>query len=281
MWGVYSCGGETPTKAAAAAPNLARILLIPHAIVPDSGTYAGTRFAVDLNEAFTPVCTTQSDQNCQSYWPSYFLNGIKTWADAARPVPLAIDRTTGNPTAADSTAMWASIRAMEADLGRSLYTPALFKGYTSPGYTTGMVLASLDPTVAPFTGYTNWSWDAQGALYQAKVRLASSQIFANQSMVTHELNHALGFHHTCRWATVMGGYGCPQQGRLTPNDVAYYHLADVVRKRAAAVNPTWSIVEALQGVRVVERGMASSNAMPSALAAVRSRLGLPGEDGSP
>ena len=118
-------------------------------------------------------------------------------------------------------------------------------------------------------------------LYQAKVRLASSQIFASQTTVTHELNHALGFHHTCRWATVMGGYGCAQQGRLTANDVAYYHLADLVRKRALAVNPTWSIVEALQGVRVVELGMASSNAMPSALAAVRSRLGLPGEDGSP
>jgi hypothetical protein len=154
-------------------------------------------------------------------------------------------------------------------------------GYSSPGYTVGMVLVSRDATVAPFAGFTNWSWDAQGVIYQAKARLASSGIFANTSTVTHELNHALGFHHTCRWSTVMGGYGCPQQARFTPGDVAYYHLAELVRRRALAVSPTWSILEALQGVRVLELGLATSDAIPSQLLPLRSKLGLPGSDGAP
>ena len=100
--------------------------------------------------------------------------------------------------------------------------------------------------------------------------------------ITELLNHALGFHHTCRWSTVMGGYGCPQQSRLTSSDVAYYHLAEMVRRKASAVNPTWSIVEALQGVRVLELGVAANNAMPSPMVLQsRARLPLPGGDRSP
>ncbi|MEP6730748.1 MAG: Ig-like domain-containing protein [bacterium] len=267
--------------AANLAPNTQRVLLIPHFVVPDSGTYAGHTYRVDLNDAFIPVCTTVSDANCQSYWPSYYLSGIKNWADAARPIPLAIDRTVGSVSANDSVAMWATIRAMEADLGRSLYKPAAFTGYTSPGYTTGMVLASQDASVAPFAGYTNWTWNGQGMITQAKTRLVSSQVFANTSTVTHELNHALGFHHTCRWSTVMGGYGCSQQLHLSSTDVAYYHLAELVRRKAAATNPTWSVVEALQGVRVVELGMPSSSAIPASLLPLRALIALPGSDGAP
>jgi hypothetical protein len=133
----------------------------------------------------------------------------------------------------------------------------------------------------PFSGYTNWSWDGQGEVYEAKTRLASSSMFANTGTVTHELNHALGFHHTCRWSTVMGGYGCPQQARLTSGDVAYYHLAELVRRRALVVSPTWSIVEALQGARVIELGLAASDAIPLQLLLLRAKLALPGCDGAP
>lgn len=266
---------------AGAVPVNPRILLVPHTVVIDSGTYAGRAMAVDLDEAFTPVCTTTSDANCQSYWPSYWLPGIKTWADESRPIPVAFDRTAGVVTPADSLVIWATMTQMEADLGRRLFKPAAFTAYTSTGYTNGMILISNDPTVAPFAGYTNWFWDAQGVLYQAKIRLASANIFANASTSTHELNHALGFHHTCKWSTIMGGYGCGQISRLSVWDVAYYHLAEMVRRRSKATSATWSIAEALQGVRVVALGLAPSNALSDALRPMLSKSGLPGSDAAP
>lgn len=266
---------------AGVVPLNARILLIPHTVVPDSGTYAGRLLAVDLNEAFTPVCTTTSDANCQSYWPSYWLPGIKTWADDSRPIPVALDRTTGPITATDSLAIWAIMTAMEADLGRRLFKPAAFTAYTSTGYTTGMILISNDASVAPFAGYTNWFWDAQGVVYQAKIRLARTQIFATPGTSAHELNHALGFHHTCRWATIMGGYGCGQQSQLTVSDVAYFHLAEMVRRRTKATSATWSIDAGLQGARVIELGLAPSAALPTVLLPTLARAGLPGSDAAP
>ena len=257
-----------------------RIVLVPHVVVPDSGTYKGIPYTVDLNEAFTPVCTNTTDANCQSYWPSYWVTGIKNWPDAARPVPLAIDRTTGPVSSNDSTTMWAIIRTMEADLGRSLYRPAMFTT-ASNGFTNGMVLASFDPTLTGFAGYTNWNWDGSGALIAAKMRLAGSQYFSASSIVSHELTHALGFSHTCRWQTIMGGYGCAQQQRLGVMDVAYYHLAEMVRRKTASIGANWSVAESLAGVRVLELGIVSADAIPAGLRAALTKIGQPGSDASP
>lgn len=262
-------------------PTGARILLVPHFITPDSGSYAGQPVPVNLDNAFSAVCSNTADANCQSYWPSYWISGIKMWPDAARPIPLALDRTTSSVSAADSVALWGTIRAVESDLGRQLYKPAMFAVYTSPGYSVGMMLVSRDSAIAPFAGYTNWNWDGQGMLFQAKVRLASTSVFANGSVVSHELTHGQGFSHTCRWSTIMGGYGCGQTSRLSSSDVAYYHLAQMVRAKMIALSPTWSIVESLQGVRVIEFSLAPSDAIPRALVPLLSRGSLPGSDGAP
>ncbi|MEP6622660.1 MAG: Ig-like domain-containing protein [bacterium] len=264
------------------APSGAKLLLVAHSVVPDSGTYAGRTLPVDLNAAFTPVCTTAGDANCQSYWPAYWVGGIKMWPDRARPVPLAIDRTTMAAVAGtDSIGLWATIRNMEADLGRSLFAPANFKPYTSTGYTAGMVLVSIDPTVAPFSGYTNWGWDANGEVTQARVRFAASRYFSSGGITSHELNHSLGLHHTCVWATIMGSYGCPIEPRMSASDVAYFHLALHVRDKVNALDPTWSIMEALQGVRVIELGIPSSNATPLSMRSMLTRVGTSGSDSAP
>ena len=262
-------------------PTNARILLIPHAITPDSGTYAGSKFDVSLNEAFIPVCTDTSNANCQGYWPSYFLTGIKNWSDAARPIPVAFDRTTSPVAAADSMGFWDVIRAMEADVGRKLYRPANFRGYTSTGYTRDTVLVSIDPSLVGFAGYSNWNWDGQGVIYQARVRFSQARWLTQSSVVTHELNHVLGFHHTCRWQTVMGGYGCPQEIRMSGTDVAYFHLAEQVRRQSTTFKPTWSINEGLQGTRVLELGLPASDALPLALAAHFLKTPAPGADAAP
>ncbi|MES2177262.1 MAG: Ig-like domain-containing protein [Gemmatimonadota bacterium] len=266
-----------------AAPVNSRIVLVPHTVVPDSGTYAGKSFAVDLNEAFTPVCPySPVDANCQSYWPNYWLSGgIKNWPDAARPIPLAIDRTPGPATAADSTAMWTIIRIMEADLGRQLFKPVIFSGYTTPGYTNGQVLVSFDASLSGFAGYTNWFWDASASVVYARIRLAGAQYFARSDIVSHELTHALGFSHTCRWTTIMGGYSCTQTTRLSQTDVAYYHLAELVRRKSAAVSATWSVQEGLDGVRVLELKLPAPDAVSANVFALKSRIGLPGSDASP
>ncbi len=99
--------------------------------------------------------------------------------------------------------------------------------------------------------------------------------------MTHEFTHALGFSHTCRWATVMGGYGCSQQGRLPSGDDAYYHLAEMVRRQVRALAPTWGIAEALQGDRVIELGMSVADAIPLKLRPLLSRSERAGSDGAP
>jgi hypothetical protein len=258
-----------------------RMLLIPRTITPDSGSYKGQQFAVDMNEAFTAVCGDLTNANCQSYWPSYFLSGIKNWADASRPIPLALDRTTGAIAATDSIALWNIISAMEADMGRKLFKPVNFTSFTTTGYTSGEVLVSYDPSLTGFGGYTNWSWDAQGVIYQARTRVSQVNYLSQPGLMTHELNHALGFHHTCRWTTVMGGYGCSQAAKLTGNDVAYYHLAEQVRRQVELFKPTWSVSSALQGERVLELGVPVTNALPITLSPLFT-LSLPSRsDGAP
>jgi hypothetical protein len=258
------------------------VLLVPKIVVPDSGTYAGRRVPVSLDRAFTAVCTDTANSDCQSYWPSYWLAGIKMWPDAARPIPLAIDRTGAGATigAADSTALWAIIRQMEASLGRRLYRPATFAAYTTPGYQSGTVLATLDPTLAANSGYTNWWWDAQGNMYQARVRFGSLAMFSRPGLVSHELTHAQGFSHTCAWPTVMGGYGCGSSSSLSESDVAYYHLAQLVRRRTAELRPTWGVREALAGERVLELGNLTLQAAPLALRSWSLLLPAAGSDSS-
>lgn len=244
-------------SAGVAPPTATTVLLVPHAIVIDSGTHVGRSVPISLNSAFTPVCTTAGEANCQSYWPSYWMSGIKMWPDAARPVPLALDRTGSGASlrAADSTSLWAIIRQMETDLGRRLYTPVNFTAYTSPGYQTGAVMVTVDPSLAASTAYANWDWNGQGMLYQGKVRFGSPAGLALQSLTAHELLHTQGFSHTCQWGTVMGGYGCSSVGQLSPNDVAYFHLAQLARRRTAELRPTWGIAEALAGERRLEMGI--------------------------
>jgi hypothetical protein len=256
--------------AAGVAPGSGtKVLLVPRDFVADSGTYAGTRVSIDLDKAFTPVCTTAGESNCQSFWPAYFLTGIKMWPDSVRPVPLAIDRTGvgGAIQASDSVRMWVTIRQMEADLGRHLYEPAMFTAYTTTGYTTGMVLVTVDPTVGATQAYTNWSWNGRSDLYQARSRFGAAALLSSSNLVTHELLHAQGFHHTCQWTTVMGGYGCGSVPRLSENDVAYYQMAQLIRRRTRALLPTWGLAEALSGQRVIEMGMT-----PAAAVALRRSL---------
>jgi hypothetical protein len=69
--------------------------------------------------------------------------------------------------------------------------------------------------------------------------------------------------------------------RLSASDVAYYHLAQLVRAKSAAFAPTWSISESFQGARVIEFGLPPTDAIPRALRPMLARASLPGNDGAP
>lgn len=255
----------------ATLPGSLRPLLVPRAVaLPAAGSYAGTTLPVSLRDAFTPVCTTFSNPNCNSFFPQDWLNGVALWPAASLPVPLAFDRggAAGAITAADSAAFWTIVRQMERDLGRPLFRPATLTDLTaldSKGYSAGAVLVSLDPTLGPTGGYTNWVSSLDLGITAARSRFGAGALLSSSPLVTHELLHALGFHHTCAWTTVMGGYGCGSAGGATVGDAAGFALAYQVRTAQLGGAPTTGLAAARAGELRLELGVLASRDVPDAV----------------
>jgi hypothetical protein len=91
--------------------------------------------------------------------------------------------------------------------------------------------------------------------------------------MTHELLHALGFHHTCAWPTVMGGYGCASAAGATQSDAAAFTLANQIRRAIVANSPTTGLGDALRGEQLRELGITAARTadLPIPFASVLSR----------
>lgn len=252
----HSISKQIPSGSVVAAA--ARPLLIPESETFTSPSYGTSSVAISLQSAFTRVCSDDSNANCNSFFPQLWLSGlVPLWAASDFPIQLAFNHsaTTTPITASDSIALWTVIHQMEADVGRPLFKPVDFSSLTAPdanGFSPKAVLVWVDNTLTGFSGYTNWIWDANQNMVAAKTRVRLNTYLSNRSLMSHELLHALGFHHTCAWVTVMGGYGCPSAAGITQSDAAAFNLGYQARAAIVAQKPTTTFGDALRGEQLLE-----------------------------
>ena len=242
-------------------PTALRPMLVPENSVFSTPAYPSSTVAVSLQSAFQRVCTDDTNANCNSFFPQIWKSSVILWSDADLPVPLAFYTTasTSPITASDSIALWGIIAQMENELGRTLFVPATLSSLAAPpdanGYSRKAALVWVDSTLSGFAGYTNWIWDGNLDMLASKTRVTRNSALANRSLMTHELLHALGFHHTCAWTTVMGGYGCASAAGATKADVAGFALAYQARRTILASAPTTTLGDALRGEQIREAGI--------------------------
>jgi hypothetical protein len=249
------------TSSNRAASMAVRPLLVPRRSTFATPAYPSATIDVSLQSAFARVCTDDTNANCNSFFPQIWKSSVILWADADLPVPLAFNRATGAISATDSIAMWAVIDQMQRELGRQLFVPIDFSQVLAPdanGFSRKAVLVSVDATLSGFSGFTNWIWDSGFNMLASKTRVRLNSFLADRSLMTHELLHALGFHHTCAWVTVMGGYGCTSAAGATQADVAAFTLGYQIRRAIIATPPTTTLADALRGEQVRELGLAAA-----------------------
>lgn len=238
--------------------------LVPEAVTFTSKTFGTVTVSFSTSAAFTPVCTDTSNANCNSFYPKSWLAAAPhLWPETALPIPVAFNRAASSAdiTASDSVTLWANIAQMQDALGRQLFQPATLSALGTPddaGFLSGAVLISIDNTLSPNAGYTNWNWDAGGTVFESRTRVGSAAALASRGLITHELLHALGFHHTCAWPTVMGGYGCPLLNGATIQDAAAFNLAFTLRQTMLAAQPTTSLDDARNGEQQLETSLVAS-----------------------
>ena len=268
-----------PVRAAVVATAASHPLLIPESETFSSPTHGTSTVSISLQSAFTRVCFDDTNANCNSFFPQVWIPGtVPLWSAADFPIPLAFNHTaTTTPiTDADSTALWTVIHQMEADLGRPLFKPVNFSSLTPPdanGYSPKAVLVWVDGTLTGFAGYSNWIWDGAQNMIAAKTRVRLNAFLSNRSLMSHELLHDLGFHHTCAWSTVMGGYGCSSAAGITMTDAAAFNLAYQARAAMVASRPTTTFGDALRGEQTIE-GASVAALLPEARTIPFASVGL-------
>ena len=258
----------THATPATAASAVARPFLVPEQVTFTSKTFSTATVAFSVRGAFIPVCTDVSSANCNSFYPASWRTTIpQLWPESALPIPVAFNRpgSSASISDADSIALWNNIGAMHDALGRQLYKPATLSDLGTPndgGYITGAVLISIDNTLSPNAGYTNWRWDASELIFEAKTRVGSPAALSSRGLMTHELLHAQGFHHTCAWPSVMGGYGCPFLNGATVQDAAAFNLAWTLRHTMQTSSPSTFLADAALGEQQIELGIVASLVAP-------------------
>jgi hypothetical protein len=242
------------------APAQLRVMLVPSVWTVSGGTHHGSTIDVSMDHAFRPPCTTASDINCDGFYPRAWLTGTRLWPAAALPVPVAFDHQNTHRaiTAADSTEFWRILATMNNAAGPPLFRPARASDINtaSSGMPNGGVAVRVDTTLTGFAAWANWWWNANGEMFAGVVRLRTVQHLRSANLVTHEMLHTHGFKHSCSWPTVMDGYTCHfHQPGLTAADVAYAQLARHIHEAQRAASAPHGLVAALQGERVVLRGL--------------------------
>jgi hypothetical protein len=224
-----------------------RIVLVPRRWTIAAGSYAGQTVDVDVRAALTQ---TGDDTR---FWrlsrlplrPAPVTVG---WPAERLPVPVALQRTRGRITAADSAAFWQIVRELEGDFGMPLFRPVPggAEGDEDDPGAVGIVVR-VDPTIHS-AGLTFVTWGAEGDIYDGDVSVRSPALLHDQRVVTHEMLHALGLGHTPSWASVMSNASL-RLPRATALDVAHGQVMHQVRWAQRATEAPYGIGEAADGVR--------------------------------
>ena len=240
-----------------------RPMLVPRTAVFSTPAYPSSSVDVSLSQAFQRVCADDTNANCNSFFPQLWRSAVVLWSDADFPVPLAFNTqlTTSPITATDSVNLWNIIAEMQNELGRQLFVPATLSSLPAQdanGYSRKAVLVWVDNALTGFAGYTNWIWDGSLNMLSAKTRVTTNAALASRSLMKHELLHALGFHHTCAWTTVMGGYGCGSAQSVTKSDAAAFALGYQTRRTILSAGPTTTLGDALRGEQLREASVVAA-----------------------
>ena len=207
--------------------------------LPSSVTMIAVPTAYDIVAAFAPVCDNSANADCQSFFPSYFGAGVKAWAPGSLPIPVMFDRSRSNILIgdADSVTLWQTLNDFQTAMGQTLFVPATMTTPSNAGYVIGAITVAIDTTIAHSGGEANWYWNSRDEIQAAQISFKGKSLLVNGPVIKHEFMHALGLHHTCRWPSVMGGYGCAMYD-LTSDDVGYAHAAWHVRDAEANLRTT-------------------------------------------
>jgi Bacterial Ig-like domain (group 2) len=240
-----------------------RPMLVPRTSVFSTPAYPSSSVDVSLTQAFQRVCVDDTNANCNSFFPQLWKSAVVLWSDADFPIPLAFNTqlTTSPITATDSVNLWNIIGEMQNELGRQLFVPATLSSLPAQdanGYSRKAVLVWVDNGLTGFAGYTNWIWDGGLNMLSAKTRVTTNAALASRSLMKHELLHALGFHHTCAWTTVMGGYGCGSAQSVTKSDAAAFALGYQTRRTILSAGPTTTLGDALRGEQLREASVVAA-----------------------
>ena len=200
-----------------------RILLVPTRIVIDGGSYAGTVVPIHVDVAFAPEWERTRYWRVSRSAPEGFGTPV-AWPETEFPIPVAL-RAPGGVRATDSTSFWRIARQLEADFGRSLFQPVVDEPASEEIW---RIVVTVEPRTTP-DGMTFVTYTSAGAIYQATIALRSAISFHDQTLVSHELMHALGFGHSTGWYSTMGS-SSGSAVRVTPSDVAYAQLLYRLRR---------------------------------------------------
>jgi len=247
-----------PVIIALTKPNFlnAKIIRIPVKWAAESGVYGGEEVDISLHMAYSLDVSGNmgtsffqrgySLQN-QSWSYSHFFFG---WD----PIPIAFDRDGSNSAilAIDSTVFWSSVDSVEKFWGRDLFYPSDFSNLQ-----LGIgVRVSID-TSFQGAGAAGFNFSPSGEIVGGSVILKDEDLLPSFVVVSHELQHVLGFGHTCSWATLMFNF-CPFELKIpypTLHDVAYGTLFHAVGRRSFERNARYGLPEAHQGERVLMLGL--------------------------
>lgn len=244
------------------------LVLAPRSWTPSTGDYAGVEVPIDPEMAadtrvmpsfwgfFFPYEQNGFSQNVTDR--TTWSGELRSWPMEAYPIPVALDRLGSNTpiSDADSVAFWTHVDRMEQALGFDAFQPTpledvqilsgtrraaeaiLVRVDTAQAIAGYGIVSRPEPQLWSFaTDARTWSGNfaervsiVSADIAYGIVGLASTDGFADQGLVIHEMMHTLGAGHGCSWASVQTYCASLKSDIPTPADVG--HLLAMLEMRA-------------------------------------------------
>lgn len=243
-----------------------RILLIPKTFTIPEGTYAGRRLPVDL-VALTTSPDRESDRarGFITLWgEGHGLLTTPNWAMSAFPIRLALIQVADSLhwTREDSARVQTAVDRLETSLGLDVFV--LHPNNSDRQF---QIRKWWNRQVAGTCGGGGGSFLVEGHEdFSIGVVNITASCFDDTipdialRVILHEVMHGLGFGHHCQWNSPLFTGCSSASGRMvsqiTAEDAGYMWLVWRVRERMRAETAQFGLPEAVQGERVLVRGLA-------------------------